>query len=497
MIARARAPLKLWGEAVMTACYIKNRLPTCSLEGNKTPHEAWTGNVPSVAHIHKFNCLAYRHIPKKTRRKLDHKAMKGILVGYISESGMYRVYHPQNDSIAVSRNLLIFENKIDAMAKHPLPDFAGIFDDVEREESTSGTRPAFDSIGVDEEVSTTGTRPMFDEIEVLPPPVTVPAISATDTATPSASLQLSLISAAAATPSPPPAPEPPAVPSPVRTPPPRVRSGPYGLRERVPRSFKGMFAQAFSAIAEPRSYSEALDGENSKQWETAMEAEIASIVKNDCWELVPPPKGRKVVGSRWVYRVKDGGLLKARFCAKGFTQRWGEDYDETYAPVAKYTSIWTLIALAAGKRFKGKRIHQMDIETVFLYSMLAETVYVCQPKGFKVEGKEDWVYRLKKSLYGLKQSLCAWYRTIAPVLEEFGFIRCESDHSIFISRKGGLTTYIALYVDDLLIISEDDDHLAEVKKRLAERFEMKDLGVARKFLGMEIEYSDDGRIKIH
>jgi hypothetical protein len=139
----------------------------------------------------------------------------------------------------------------------------------------------------------------------------------------------------------------------------------------------------------------------------------------------------------------------------------------------------------------------MDVKTAFLCSMLAETVYVRQPEGFEVEGKEDWVYRLKKSLYGLKQSPRAWYRTIAPVLEEFGFIRCESDHSIFISRKGGLTTYIALYVDDLLIISEDDDHLAEVKKRLAERFEMKDLGVARKFLGMEIEYSDDGCIKFH
>jgi hypothetical protein len=255
--------------------------------------------------------------------------------------------------------------------------------------------------------------------------------------------------------------------------------------------------QTFSAIVEPQSFSEAMNGENSKQWETAMEAEIASIVKNDCWELVPPPRGRKVVGSRWVYRVEDGGLLKARFCAKGFTQRWGEDYDETYAPVAKYTSIRTLIALAAGKRFKGKRIHQMDVKTAFLCSMLAETVYVRQPEGFEVEGKEDWVYRLKKSLYGLKQSLSAWYRTMTPILEELSFIKCGSDHSIFISRKSRLTTYITLYVDDLLIISEDDDHLAEVKRRLTERFEMKDLGVARKFLGMEIEYSDNGCIKIH
>ena len=107
-------------------------------------------------------------------------------------------------------------------------------------------------------------------------------------------------------------------------------------------------ARAFSAVIDPRSYGEAMKSGNSKQWEIAMEAELASIVKNDCWELVPPPKKAKVVGSRWVYRVKDGGLHKARFCVKGFTQRWGEDYDETYAPVAKYTSIRTLFAIAAG-----------------------------------------------------------------------------------------------------------------------------------------------------
>src|SRR5271169_774299 len=100
-------------------------------------------------------------------------------------------------------------------------------------------------------------------------------------------------------------------------------------------------------------------------------------------------------------------------------------------------------------------------------------------------------------LYGLKQSPREWYRTITPVLEEFGFVRCESDHSIFVLMRNGYTTYIALYVDDLLIISENDDDLAEVKRWLTDRFEMKDMGVARKFLGMEIEYDDDGSIKIH
>ena len=99
---------------------------------------------------------------------------------------------------------------------------------------------------------------------------------------------------------------------------------------------------------DPHSYGEVMKSGNLKQWKIAMEAELAFIVKNDCWELIPPPKKAKVVRSRWVYRIKDDDLHKMRFCAKGFTQCWGEDYDETYMPVAKYTSIRTLFAITAG-----------------------------------------------------------------------------------------------------------------------------------------------------
>src|SRR5271169_7074911 len=108
-------------------------------------------------------------------------------------------------------------------------------------------------------------------------------------------------------------------------------------------------------------------------------------MKNGTWDVVPRLKNAKVVKSRWVLHIKDTGLHKARFVAKGFTQRWGEDYDETYAPVAKYTSIRTLIAMTAGRRFKGRKIHQMDVKTAFLNSKLKERIYVRQPEGFEVE----------------------------------------------------------------------------------------------------------------
>ena len=146
---------------------------------------------------------------------------------------------------------------------------------------------------------------------------------------------------------------------------------------------------------------------DAKQWELAMQKEFDSIMKNNTWKLVPRPTNAKVVKSRWVYRVKDDDLYKARFCAKGFTQQWGEDYDETFAPVAKYTSIRTLMALLAGRL--NVEIHQMDVNTAFLCSDIDEVVYAEQPEGLENDGKEDWVCLLNKALYGLKQSPRAWF----------------------------------------------------------------------------------------
>ena len=140
----------------------------------------------------------------------------------------------------------------------------------------------------------------------------------------------------------------------------------------------------------------------------------------------------------------------------------------------------------------------MDVNTAFLYSTLQETVYVEQPEGFKVAGKEDYVCLLQKVLYGLKQSPRSWFHVIAEVLADFDFKQSTSDPCIWIHENAnGERTYIALYVDNLIIAGENSSTIATIKQRLSERFEMKDLGIARKFLGMEIEHGKDGSIKIH
>src|SRR5256714_5372393 len=177
-------------------------------------------------------------------------------------------------------------------------------------------------------------------------------------------------------------------------------------------------------------------------------------------------------------------------------QRWGEDYDETFAPVAKYASIHTLFALLAGR--KKAKVHQMDVNTAFLYSILDEIVYVEQPEGFVIPGKEDFVCLLGKALYGLKQSPRAWFHLIAEVLYDFDFKQSTADPCIWLhENENGERIYIALYVDDLIIAGDNEDDILTIKRRLSERFEMKDLGIAKKFLGIEIEYGSDESVKLY
>ena len=138
-----------------------------------------------------------------------------------------------------------------------------------------------------------------------------------------------------------------------------------------------------------------------------MTEEYESILKNDVWDIVPRPEGKSIVTSKWLVKIKHASdksveKYKAKFVARGFSQREGVDYDETFAPIAQFTSIRTIIALAS---VMGWKLYQMDVKTTFLNGEIEEEVYVEQPEGFEVHGKESHVCRLKKALYGLKQEL--------------------------------------------------------------------------------------------
>jgi hypothetical protein len=167
--------------------------------------------------------------------------------------------------------------------------------------------------------------------------------------------------------------------------------------------------------SEPSSYEEEA---TQQDWREAMVEEYASIMQNDVWEVVPRPDGKLVISSKWFYKIKyaaDGSIekYKARFVARGFSQREGVDYSETFAPVARYTSIRSVISIAAEM---GWKIHQMDVKTTFLHGIIQEEIYVKQPLGFKAYSGESHVCRLKKAVYRLKQAPRAWYSCIDAYL---------------------------------------------------------------------------------
>jgi hypothetical protein len=235
---------------------------------------------------------------------------------------------------------------------------------------------------------------------------------------------------------------------------------------------------------EPSCHGEAA---GQQVWQDAMTEEYQSIMKNDVWDIVPRPKGKSVVTSKWIYKIKhaaDGSVekYKARFVARGFSQVEGIDYEETFSPVARYTSIRTIISLAASM---GWRLHQMDVKTTFLNGEIEEEVYIEQPDGFVIHEKESHVCRLKKALYGLKQAPRAWYEKIDGYLMSLGFNKSVVDPNLYYNIVGDECLILVLYVDDLFLTSSES-LIVECKHALASEFEMKDLGMMHYFLGLEV-----------
>ena len=222
-----------------------------------------------------------------------------------------------------------------------------------------------------------------------------------------------------------------------------------------------------------------------------MAEELESLHKNVTWELVKLPKDKKVIGCKWVYKKKDGvpgvenARFKARLVAKGFSQKKGIDYDEVFSPVVKHTSIRVLLAMVA---LFDMELEQLDVKTAFLHGELEETIYMTQPEGHFVKGKEDYVCKLKKSLYGLKQSPRQWYKRFDKFMLSLGYFRSTYDSCVYFKRhEDGSCVYLLLYVDDMLIAAKNISEIQVLKKQLSDEFEMKDLGAAKKILGMEIQ----------
>ncbi|KAM1164645.1 hypothetical protein ACFX13_024764 [Malus domestica] len=227
------------------------------------------------------------------------------------------------------------------------------------------------------------------------------------------------------------------------------------------------------------------------KWVNAMKVEMEALEKNSTWDLVPLPNGKKVVGCRWVFTIKhkaDGSInrYKARLVDKGYTQTYGADYHEMFAPVAKLNTVRVLLSLAANQDWP---LLQFDVKNGFLHGDLKEEVYMDLPPGIGTSPGKCVVCRLRKALYGLKQSFRAWFGRFASSMKKFGYIQSHSNHTLFLKRQNGKLTVLIIYVDDMIVTGDDQKEIQCLQKYLAIEFEMKELGELKYFLRIEVARS--------
>jgi hypothetical protein len=254
---------------------------------------------------------------------------------------------------------------------------------------------------------------------------------------------------------------------------------------KIPKPFSNYMALMCDLLDEETTCFE--ESIQKKEWADAMIEEYQSIIKKNVWEIVPRPKSEDVVSLKWIFKIKhvvDGSIEKYKeiFVTRGFSQKEGIDYEETFALVARYTSIKTIIALAAKMKWK---LHQMDVKIAFLNGVIEEEVYIEKPQGFEVEDRKSHLCRLKKSLYELKQAPRSWYGSIDNFLMSLGFTKSKADSNLYFKIMDNEPVILLVYVDDLFLTGEEK-LIAECKRRLASEFEMKDLGLMHYFLGLEV-----------
>lgn len=203
----------------------------------------------------------------------------------------------------------------------------------------------------------------------------------------------------------------------------------------------------------------------------------------------PLPKKKKAIRCKWIFKRKEGlsprepPKYKARLVAKGYSQIPGVNYNDVFSPVVKHSSIRTFLSVVASHDLE---LEQLDVKTAFLHGELEEDIYMDQPEGFTVPGKEKYVCKLKRSLYGLKQSPRQWNKRFDSFMLSHSFKRSKYDSCVYIKHVNGSPIYLLIYVDDMLIAAKSKNEINKLKKLLSSGFDMKDLGSAKKILGMEI-----------
>lgn len=456
LLAEAGLPQDFWAEAVSTACYLINRSP-CQNSLSVTPEQAWTGKIPNLKHLKIFGCKVMVHIPKDKRRKLDVKSRECIFLGYCDNTKGYRCYNPEDKMTYISRNVKFFEKIYPGLNHSEKSDVIHFFQD-EPEDSAEASSSGLvqqegevnsaisvsieevqdDDISVQTEVNHNISRDeeFFSGEDEQEAPINEPELRRST----------------------------------------RISKPPERLQCQI---------SSEHVDNDPSTVEEALSSPEAHLWKEAMQEEYDSLMENRTWDLVDKPKSKKPISCKWVFKKKRTSTgeierYKARLVVKGYSQKYGIDYEETFSPVVRYTTVRYLMGLAVKFNLE---IEQMDAVTAFLQGELSEEIYMEQPQGFN---SNNQVCRLRKSLYGLKQASRVWNEKLDKALKRFGLTQSNVDSCLYYHIEGDRIFIVAIYVDDLLILHNDLKRRDNFKKNLMNTFKMKDIGNAEYVLGIKI-----------
>lgn len=472
MLHASGLPDKLWDEALKTAVYIRNRLPNANTD--KTPFELAMQRKPRMKNLVEFGRKVHVMIDGHHLSKFEPRTEQAYIVGFTNRFNTYRVFLKVSERVTESCNVIFKSHgqaKAEGSATSP-NDCTFRFDN---------------SVPYDEEGSETGHNSILSrffnqylqanrdddrqtvyhdaeacsneqvQIEVQPEPEE----DIKDISSPEFS--------------------------------PLTQHGDASLetveQNEIPIVSDRVYLHVTDAIDEPASYQEAIRSPNKREWQAAINEELAAHKTNETWTIVKRPENTRLITTKWVFKVKtkcDGSIerFKARLVARGFEQRQGYDFFETFSPVARYDSIRALLAVASQLEMV---FVQFDVQTAFLYGLLEEEVFTEIPEGLEAEAGR--ALSLKKGLYGLKQSPKVWNDRFTEIIKQYGFQQLKTDSCVFYHHAKQLI--LIIYVDDGLLFALNKASLDEPIKYLQDSFKMRvmDSGI---FVGLEIIKQDSG-----
>ena len=399
LIREARIHRRYWPEVMKTVAYLKNRTIANTKE-NKTPYEIFFGKRPNVQHLKIYGSRIFVRVPEALRQsKWDNKAELGILVGY-TENG-YRVL--VNNRVINARHVEVVEQNIELICLEKSDDEKDrVIVNSENEGYDNNESPSTMTLesGRGEEIYSDDVNNNQTNNK------NCENFESNESETNRQDLKV-----------------------------PRKSDRKKSPINRFGNPVSHFIYVNYVDANTPSTFEEALNSKESHEWQIAMNKEISSLVKNATWEIVDRPIDKEIIDVKWVYKRKNDNTYKARLVVRGFQQK--EYVENVYSPVGKMQTLKILLSYSCKNKLF---IEQMDVETAFLNGDVKSEVYVNVPKGYEVE--KNKVCKLRKALYGLRESPRAWYECFNEYVKRLNFERSKYDYCLYVNNTGKDPIYI-------------------------------------------------------